>query len=347
MLAEWPVTDNTEPTWTRRAADCRSILRDDSQYSTQAYTAMWRDLSGIPIFANLDTRTRSALRAVILRTFAGHRHRTEQFGGARQAIGECLAGLGPSARQDVMPMIRQAQFACTLRATGVDQELALAALDVYREARVHIAACDAASAVAQDWRDLAREAANLAALGSLEQAGPASLLGQLRSTAPEFAGRYAGLLVGGFLDTLANSIDQDLPVTCIARVAGCAPETQRRLRNECDARLAAFETVRLQSDKVLVRTQTGEQSPGRLHVLDLSAADRDPAMFGSPLKFNPWRSELGRLLGFGAGSHVCPGRDLAVSLAAGILVGLLEAGPLSSSADEGFAARVTLGRWDA
>jgi len=63
---------------------------------------------------------------------------------------------------------------------------------------------------------------------------------------------------------------------------------------------------------------TRRQSEGTLVVLDLAAANRDPAVFTDPDRFDPGRDGPDSLT-FGAGPHACPGRAHALALAAGIL----------------------------
>lgn len=53
-------------------------------------------------------------------------------------------------------------------------------------------------------------------------------------------------------------------------------------------------------------------------LLDLAAANRDPAVFPDPDTFDPGRDETAAL-GFGAGQHACPGSAAALALAAGVL----------------------------
>lgn len=59
--------------------------------------------------------------------------------------------------------------------------------------------------------------------------------------------------------------------------------------------------------------------PGAQVRLDLAAANRDPAMFGEPDRFDPARQDRHRHLGFGDGPHACPGRAHATAIAAGIV----------------------------
>jgi cytochrome P450 len=67
----------------------------------------------------------------------------------------------------------------------------------------------------------------------------------------------------------------------------------------------------------------GPVSAGTLIILDVLAANRDPAVFPDPDRFDPGRPRLDRLLTFGSGPRSCPGRDHALALAVGTLEGLL------------------------
>jgi cytochrome P450 len=58
---------------------------------------------------------------------------------------------------------------------------------------------------------------------------------------------------------------------------------------------------------------------GSLVLLDLAAANRDPAVFSDPDSFDPARPEQDRHLTLGAGLRPCPGRDHAFAIAAGVL----------------------------
>ncbi|MDM0028642.1 cytochrome P450 [Variovorax saccharolyticus] len=66
-------------------------------------------------------------------------------------------------------------------------------------------------------------------------------------------------------------------------------------------------------------------APGDALLLVLAAANRDPALNPAPATFELMRAER-RCLGFGHGSHGCPGQALALSLAAAGLQALLASG---------------------
>jgi cytochrome P450 len=50
---------------------------------------------------------------------------------------------------------------------------------------------------------------------------------------------------------------------------------------------------------------------GEIVVIATSLAGRDPAMFSSPLEFDPQRDNARRHVAFGRGAHVCPGQFIA------------------------------------
>ncbi|MFJ2033263.1 cytochrome P450 [Streptosporangium sp. NPDC087985] len=66
--------------------------------------------------------------------------------------------------------------------------------------------------------------------------------------------------------------------------------------------------------RVLRRTVAEE---GTDVVLDVAAANRDPAVFADPDRFRPGRAP--EHLTFGAGPRACPGRQVALALAAGVV----------------------------
>ena len=68
-----------------------------------------------------------------------------------------------------------------------------------------------------------------------------------------------------------------------------------------------------------VRATTRVDHTGDPVVIDLAAANRDPAVFPSPAEFDLARTNSGAHLDFGFGPHHCPGRDVATAIAAGVL----------------------------
>jgi cytochrome P450 len=70
------------------------------------------------------------------------------------------------------------------------------------------------------------------------------------------------------------------------------------------------------------RVGTVEVGAGATVLLDLAAANRDPEVFEKPEVFDPMRADL-RHLTFGGPPRLCPGRDHALAIAAGVVEGVL------------------------
>lgn len=85
------------------------------------------------------------------------------------------------------------------------------------------------------------------------------------------------------------------------------------------------------------RYRGAEVLPGQQVLVVLAAANRDPAVNADPHAFRPGRTDPA-VFTFGADAHHCPGRDLAVALATGIVGALLDAGaqPGTLPADPGY-----------
>ena len=73
---------------------------------------------------------------------------------------------------------------------------------------------------------------------------------------------------------------------------------------------------------------------GTIVAVDVATANRDPAVFADPDRFDAGRHNLDRVLTFGAGLRPCPGRDHAMALATGTVEGTLR-GPGSGTCGGG------------
>ena len=82
---------------------------------------------------------------------------------------------------------------------------------------------------------------------------------------------------------------------------------------------AVEESLRLEpAAAVLDRYATGDTTLGEAEIaagdlvrISITAANRDPAVFPDPDRFDPSRENAGRHLAFAAGPHVCLGMHLA------------------------------------
>jgi cytochrome P450 len=112
-----------------------------------------------------------------------------------------------------------------------------------------------------------------------------------------------------------------------AGLIGNAVQATRRLRLGGPVHAILAETlrhdppVRVMRRMSLAPARIGNTNiaAGCLVLLDLVAANRDPAVFSNPDRFDPARPEADRHLTLGAGLRPCPGRDHAFAIAAGVL----------------------------
>ncbi|NUW38003.1 cytochrome P450 [Nonomuraea sp. SMC257] len=90
----------------------------------------------------------------------------------------------------------------------------------------------------------------------------------------------------------------------------------------------------LRHDPPLKASRRVERTTGEEVVIDLVAANRDPAVFADPERFDPTRGETPHLT-FGHGVRPCPASAHALALAAGVLDGLGATPDRSASLPEG------------
>ena len=120
------------------------------------------------------------------------------------------------------------------------------------------------------------------------------------------------------------------------------PELQDDLRGAGDRDLVAAIDEILRIDDPFVsnrRVATGEVhlrsatvAPGDRVVLNWTAANRDPEVFGDPDAFDPHGHAAANLV-YGIGPHVCPGRPLATVELKVLVRALLDAGQLRLAPD--------------
>ncbi|MCP2345182.1 cytochrome P450 [Nonomuraea roseoviolacea] len=90
----------------------------------------------------------------------------------------------------------------------------------------------------------------------------------------------------------------------------------------------------LRHDPPLKASRRVERTTGEEVVIDLVAANRDPAVFADPERFDPARGETPHLT-FGHGLRPCPASAHALALAAGVLDGLRATADRSAPLPEG------------
>jgi cytochrome P450 len=136
--------------------------------------------------------------------------------------------------------------------------------------------------------------------------------GDGRLTDQELLGNLITLLVAGFettTDLLGNGISilfgrPDLADALRTRRLPVTDFVEEVLRYEAPVQLTSrVARAALTVDGVPV-------PPGSSLILLVGAANRDPARYPDPDRFDPWRGDI-RPLSFGAGAHVCIGNGLA------------------------------------
>ncbi|KAA2253851.1 cytochrome P450 [Solihabitans fulvus] len=158
-----------------------------------------------------------------------------------------------------------------------------------------------------------------AAARSRADDGIAALVGLLGPAEPEAVAARIGLLVQACDATaglVGNAVAHALRAGPAARgwpVAGVLAETLR-----LDPPVRATRRVSVAG----ARLASVDLAPGTVVLLDFAAANRDPAVFADPDRFDPERGEPPHLT-FGHGPRRCPGADHALELAAGVLDAVL------------------------
>ena len=140
-------------------------------------------------------------------------------------------------------------------------------------------------------------------------------------------GRGGDEAVGFLVDAFGGTADEPtaarigLLVQAHAATGGLITRTVRaieRWRPDAPVEDVLAETLRY--DPPVPGTRRLDAT-GEVVFLDFAAANRDPAVFAEPDRFDPYRSERDRHLTLGAEPRPCPGRDHAYAIAAGAVEG--------------------------
>lgn len=218
-----------------------------------------------------------------------------------------VAALGPSAelRAELAGPLAAATVAATLGMDGRDHATVGRLLGWYREIVASVSGIAAGRSPSQGG------AAAMAALGSAMRAHVTVHGGEL--TDDEAASNAAVILFGGIETTegmILNALWFLLRDGEAQRAVGADPSM---------AEAAVEESLRLEPAAAVVdryATRDVELAgaairSGDLVVVSLAAANRDPAVFDDPDRFDLHRPDAKRHLAFAAGPHVCIGMDLA------------------------------------
>ncbi|MDL4820202.1 cytochrome P450 [Actinomadura opuntiae] len=159
------------------------------------------------------------------------------------------------------------------------------------------------------------------------------LTGAGRDGADAAVATLARLLGPGTDEEVANRIavfTQACDATA-ALIRNVLPLSRRPEARGCSIEAVIAETLRYDPPIPAMRRVAREEvdfqgrriAEGTTVTLDLRAANRDPAVFSEPDRFDPARREPPHLT-FGAGRRPCPGADHAVQLTSGVVEALNE-----------------------
>lgn len=289
-------------------------IRTLSSHAAVTAALCHADLVVPPVPTDVSAAGLGWLRAAVARFAEGPDHRRRRD----LAVG-LLAGIDPAAcRRDARERARQA-----LRATGkdtagstLDTATALALAGTVPVELLADALCPGARRGLPD--GALADVVAVAARGYLPHTDQVpgadeavrTLVAAFGGTADEPTAARIGLLLqargatAALVETALRHPGSGTPV--LARLV----ETLRHDPPLPAMRRQARTTVRLGGEDI---------AAGTLVLLDLVAANRDPAVFTDPERFDPARADSARHLTFGAGRHACPGSEHALAIAAGIV----------------------------
>ncbi|MFA1551166.1 cytochrome P450 [Actinomadura chokoriensis] len=180
------------------------------------------------------------------------------------------------------------------------------------------------------------EALGVTDLDALTEAVPAAASGYLTGQGRDGADAAVAVLVrllgpgpdevvAGRIAVLLQAYEATAALVRTALPYARRPESRARPVEDVVAEVLRFDPPVPAMRRVAVEDARldGRAIPrGAVVTLDLRAANRDPAVFEDPDRFDPGRRERGHLT-FGAGRRPCPGAGHALHLAGGAIEGIL------------------------
>ncbi len=324
-LERWLVTDRALVL--EALTDPDRFTVDDPRFTTAQVVG--------PSMLSLDGRDHARHRGPFVPPFRRSASESELGTRITDLARGLVADLGPG------PIDLRAELAAPLAAETITETLGLAGVDAdevlgwYREI---VAAVDGATRGRGVGAVPAMAALSLAIAGTVDR--PESLVARIAATGDlsdeELVANVAVVLFG------AVETSEGMTATCLFHVLGDPAMAARLAEMPALIDGAVEESVRLEPAATLVDRYTTVDTTlgatdlpaGSAVALSLAGANRDPATFRDPDRFDPTRANVGDHLGFVRGPHACLGRHLARLETRAAVAAILTAWPGARLVDE-------------